>query len=272
MHIGIGSILTSYSIDILDLAPIVEKFGFESIWTGDQPVLPVKTEKKIPKIWGDIPDPLIMLSRASAVTKTLKLGTAIYIVNERNPLNIAKEVASLDMYSKGRFIFGIGTGSIKEEAKLFNSDFDHRWTQAKENIEALKELWTKDKSEYHGKYYDFDPVYSYPKPISKPYPKILLGSMIDRAFTRIVDYADGWIPIGLESNLIKKGREKLNRLAEKTNRDPAEIEITVLDVKPDKKTISEFKKAGANRIIISLKTDNKKNSLKELEQIAINCL
>tara|TARA_A100001037_G_scaffold306693_1_gene354117 strand:+ start:14709 stop:15527 length:819 start_codon:yes stop_codon:yes gene_type:complete len=272
MHIGIGTILTSYSIDILDLAPKVEKFGFESIWTGDQPVLPVNTEKKIPKIWGDIPDPLIILSRASAVTKNLKLGTAIYIVNERNPLNIAKEVASLDMYSNGRFIFGVGTGSIKEEAILFNSDFDHRWTQAKENIEALKELWTKDKSEYHGQYYNFNPVYSYPKPISKPHPKVLLGSMVDKAFRRIVDYADGWIPIGLEPNLIKKGRDKLNKLAEKSNRNPSEIDITVLDVKPDKKVIDEFKKAGANRVIISLKTDNKQNSFKELEQIAINCL
>jgi len=101
---------------------------------------------------------------------------------------------------------------------------------------------------------------------------LILGSMVDKAFRRIVDYADGWIPIGLEPNLIKKGRDKLNKLAEKSNRNPSEIDITVLDVKPDKKVIDEFKKAGANRVIISLKTDNKQNSFKELEQIAINCL
>ena len=272
MDIGIGTILNSESVDIAELAPQVEKLGFESIWTGDQPTLPVKTENNVPRIWGDIPDPLIMLARASAVTDKLKLGTAVYVVTERNPLTIAKEIASLDMYSKGRFIFGIGTGSIKEEAILLNSDFEHRWTQAKESVLAMKELWTKDESEFHGKYYNFPPVYCYPKPLSKPHPPILLGSMIDKVFGRIVNYANGWLPISVDPYTVQKGSEMLNEIASKANLKSSEFDITVLDVKPDKTLVSQFERAGANRVIVSLDTDTKKNSFKQLEQIAIKLL
>ena len=272
MKIGIDTILNSESVDIAELAPEVEKLGFESIWTGDQPTLPVKTENDVPREWGDIPDPLIMLARASAVTETLKLGTAVYVVTERNPLTIAKEIASLDMYSNGRFIFGIGTGSIKEEAVLLNSDFEHRWTQAKEGVLAMKELWTKEESEFHGKYYDFPPVYCYPKPISKPHPPILLGSMIDKVFGRIINYANGWIPIGVQPDVVQKGRETLDKMATENNVDPNKFDITVLGVKPDKKLLSQFEKACANRVTISLKTDTKANSVKQLNQIASEVL
>ena len=272
MKIGIDTILNSESVDIAELAPEVEKLGFESIWTGDQPTLPVKTENDVPREWGDIPDPLIMLARASAVTETLKLGTAVYVVTERKPLTIAKEIASLDMYSNGRFIFGIGTGSIKEEAVLLNSDFEPRWTQAKEGVLAMKELWTKEESEFHGKYYDFPPVYCYPKPISKPHPPILLGSMIDKVFGRIINYANGWIPIGVQPDVVQKGRETLDKMATENNVDPNKFDITVLGVKPDKKLLSQFEKAGANRVTISLKTDTKANSVKQLNQIASEVL
>ncbi len=272
MEIGIDTILNSESVDIAELAPEVEKLGFESIWTGDQPTLPVKTENDVPREWGDIPDPLIMLARASAVTETLKLGTAVYVVTERNPLTIAKEIASLDMYSNGRFIFGIGTGSIKEEAVLLNSDFEHRWTQAKESVLAMKELWTKEESEFHGKYYDFPPVYCYPKPISKPHPPILLGSMIDKVFGRIINYANGWIPIGVQPDVVQKGRETLDKMAAENNVDPNKFNITVLGIEPDKKLLSQFAKAGANRVTISLKPDTKANTVKQLNQIASEVL
>ena len=149
MYIGLSTIFTSYSIDVADLAPRAEEFGFESIWTGEQPILPVVTKEPIPREWGDIPDPFILLTRAAAVTTTIKLGTAVCVVTERHPITLAKEVATLDMYSGGRFLFGIGTGSHREEADIFGADFDHRWTQAREAVAAMKELWTRDKSEFH---------------------------------------------------------------------------------------------------------------------------
>ena len=129
----------------------------------------------IPRVYADIVDPFIALARASAVTSTIKLGTGICLVPERNPLLLAKEVATLDMYSDGRFLFGIGAGWHREETEIMGGDFSHRWTQTREAILAMKELWTKVESEYHGEYYDFPPVYSFPRPSSARIPVSLVG-------------------------------------------------------------------------------------------------
>lgn len=268
MHIGLSTILTSYSIDVADLASKAEELGFESIWTGDQPILPVVTETPIPKEWGDIPDPLILLARAAAVTTTLKLGTAVCVVTERHPINLAKQIASLDMYSGGRFLFGIGTGSHREEADIFGADFDHRWTQAREAVAAMKELWTQDKSEFHGKYYDFPPVYCYPKPAQTPHPPILLGSHVPQVFKRIIDYADGWVPIGVSPERIADARKQLNTLAEAVGRDPRSIDITAFSVPADRDIIQKYRDAGATRVALDLPTANKEESLANLDRIA----
>ena len=136
----------------------------------------------------------------------------------------------------------------------------------------MKELWTKEESEFHGKYYDFPPVYCYPKPISKPHPPILLGSMIDKVFGRIINYANGWIPIGVQPDVVQKGRETLDKMATENNVDPNKYDITVLGENPDKKLLSQIEKAGAYRVTISLKTDTKANSVKQLNQIASEVL
>jgi probable F420-dependent oxidoreductase len=268
MNIGLGTILSSYSIDIADLAPRAEEMGFDSIWTGEQPVLPVETEIDIPRLWGDIPDPLIQLARASAVTKTLLLGTAVCVITERHPVTFAKEVASLDMYSGGRVLLGIGTGSVKEEAAIFGSDFSHRWTQAREAVGALKELWTKEVSEWDGEYYKFPPLYCFPKPVQKPHPPLLFGSHVPRVFKRIVEYGDGWIPIDRPPEEIAEARAKLNSLAEVAGRDPAEITITATGVPADRAVIAAYEKAGADRVVLGLDNADKETSFKELEKIA----
>ena len=268
MYIGLGTILTSYSIDIVDLAPRAEDMGFDSIWTGEQPALPVETEIDIPRLWGDIPDPLIQLARASAVTKTLSLGTAVCVVTERHPVTFAKEVASLDMYSGGRVLLGIGTGSVKEEAAMLGSDFPHRWTQAREAVGALKELWTKEVSEWDGEYYSFPPLYCFPKPAQTPHPPILFGSHVPRVFNRIVEYGDGWIPIGRPPEEVSNARIKLNTLAEAAGRDPASITITVTNVPVNREVIAAYEKAGADRVVLSLETADKATSLRHLERIA----
>ena len=148
--------------------------GFDSIWVPEQHTLPVEVEKPVPRLWGDIVDPFIALARASAATTTLKLGTAVIVVPARNPITLAKEVATLDMYSRGRVLFGIGVGGLREEGEILGVDFDRRWTHGKEVVEALKELWTKEKSEYHGTYYNFPSVYCFPTPASKPHPPVIL--------------------------------------------------------------------------------------------------
>ena len=268
MHIGLSAILTEYSIDVVDLAPRVEELGFDSIWASEQPILPVVTETPIPREWGDIPDPFLLLSRAAAVTTTLKLGTAVCVVTQRHPITLAKEVATLDMYSGGRFLFGIGTGSHREEADIYGVDFDHRWTQAREAVAAMKELWTREVSAFHGKYYDFPPVYCYPKPRQKPHPPILLGSHVPQVFRRIVDYADGWVPIDISPERAAEARRRLDSLAEKAGRDPRSIEITAFGVPADRQVVSEYERAGVDRVVVGLSTANRADSLAELDRIA----
>ena len=268
MHIGLSTILTGDSIDVVDLAPRVEELGFDSIWTPEQPTLPVVTEAPIPREWGDIPDPFVLLSRAAAVTTTLKLGTAVCVVTERHPITLAKEVATLDMYSGGRFLFGIGTGSHREQAEIYGVDFDRRWTQARESVAAMKELWTQEQSEFHGKYYDFPPVYCYPKPRQKPHPPILLGSHVPQVFRRIVEYADGWVPIDISPERAAEARRRLDGLAEKAGRGPRSIEITAFGVPADRQVVSEYERAGVDRVVVGLSTANRADSLAELDRIA----
>lgn len=272
MNIGLSGILTAGSIDVADLAPRAEALGFESIWTGEQPSLPVETETPIPREWGDIPDPFVLLSRAAAVTTTLRLGTAVCVVTVRHPISIAKAAASLDMYSSGRFLLGIGTGSIREESDIFGVDFDHRWTQAREAVAAMKELWTKDRSEFHGKYYDFPPVYCYPKPVQSPHPPILLGSHVPQVFKRIVDYADGWLPIEVSPERVADARARLDSLAEAAGRDPRSIEITAFGVPDDPDVIRRYELAGADRVVLNFPTASTSESIATLERMASSIL
>ena len=266
--IGISIIPTERSTDVAALARRAEELGFDSIWVPEQHTLPVEVKKPVPRLWGDIVDPLIALARASAATTTLKLGTAVVVVPARNPITLAKEVATLDMYSRGRILFGIGVGGLREEGEILGVDFDRRWTQGKEMVEALKELWTKEKSEYHGTYYNFPSVYCFPKPAAKPHPPVILGSKAANAFKRIVAWGDGWLPLEITADEIAHGRAELDRLAELNGRDPKSIEISVMGVPADRESIKRYAEAGADRIILGLEGAGDDQDLAMMEQVA----
>ena len=276
MDIGISTFPTDYSIDIAKLAQRAEEYGFESLWVPEHSILPVNTESpwpgspdgKIPKVYADIVDPFIALSRASAVTTKLKLGTGICLVPERHPLLLAKEVATLDMYSQGRFLFGIGAGWLREETEIMGGDFAHRWSQTRESILAMKELWTTVGSEYHGKYYDFPPVYSFPRSVQKPHPPVFLGGMAKNVFKRIIDYGDGWMPNRVVPEDVQKGRATLDELAEAAGRDPKSIIVSVFGQQPDADLLKGFEEAGADRVMIRVETANEEDTLKNLHSIA----
>ena len=276
MKIGVSTFPTDYSIDIAVLARRAEELGFDSLWVPEHAILPVgaktpwpgSAEGVMPKEYADIADPFVALGRASAVTTTLKLGTAIVLVPERNPLVLAKEVATLDMYSGGRFIMGIGAGWLREESDIMGVDFDHRWTQTKEAVLAMKELWTKTESEYHGKYYDFPPVYSFPRPVQRPHPPVLLGGMARNVFKRIAEWGDGWIPNRVTPEEVAAGRAKLDELATVAGRDPASIPISVFGQQPDPGLVERFFDAGAARVTVRLPVAGEEESLVELERMA----
>lgn len=276
MEIGVSSFLTDYSVDVAVVAKRAEELGFSSLWLPEHSILPVNTKSpwpgsadgKIPKTYADMVDPFIALGRASAVTTTLKLGTGICLVPERNPLILAKEVATIDMYSKGRFQFGIGAGWLREETEIMGGDFAHRWAQTREAVLAMKQLWTTVESEYHGEYYDFPPVYSFPMPTQRPHPPILLGGMAKNVFKRVVEYGDGWMPNRVTPEDVKKGRAALDELADAAGRDPNSIEIMVFGQQADRDLINALEEAGANSVAVRLETGPEAEAISNLEKMA----
>jgi probable F420-dependent oxidoreductase len=172
------------------------------------------------------------------------------LVPERHPLLLAKEVSTLDLFSGGRFLFGIVAGWLKEETEMFGGDFAHRWTQTRESISAMKELWTKPEAEFHGKYYDFPPVKSNPKPAQKPHPPVLLGGAAPNVLERVVAWGDGWLPNRVTPDELRERRATLNRLATDAGRDPAKLTISVYGQAPDRDLIKRLLDAGATRVVV----------------------
>ena len=257
MSVGVIVPLPAYTLNPAFIAKKAEDLGFESIWYHEHPVLPVKSESAFPATGGEIPwtyahfsEPYISLAMAAAVTSKIKLATGITLVPERNPLILAKEISVLDLHSGGRFIFGIGAGWNREETTMMGGDFDHRWTQTREAVEALKELWTKDEAEYQGRFYDFPPVYSYPKPAQKPHPPILLGGNAKNVLRRVATYGDGWLPNRATASQIEESRKILDTLADERDRDPASLTISVFGQAPDttRQQVDDFMNAGALRV------------------------
>ena len=279
IKIGMFVFETGYSLDTALLAKRAEELGFESFWVPEHPIIPVETttphpsprDGLVPESYNRVVDPFIALARASAVTSTIKLGTAICLVPERNPLLLAKEIATLDQLSGGRFIFGIGAGWLREETEIMGGDFLHRWTQTREAIMAMKELWAKDEAEYHGQYYDFPPVRSFPKPVQKPHPPIFLGGTARNVFKRVVEWGDGWVPSRVSVDVIKSGRARLNELAEQAGMDPGSIEVTAFGEAVqfgDREVIKDLEQSGVNRVIIWLPHPEGDEGLEEMGEVA----
>jgi len=276
MNIGVSTRISSHSMDIVAVARKAESLGFESLWLPEHSIMPVhvttryagSADGSIPASMSDVGDPFVGLAMAAAVTKTLKLGTGICLVPERNPLLLAKEIATLDHCSQGRFLFGIGAGWLREETEIMGGNFEHRWGQTREAVLAMKELWTKEEAEYHGTFYDFPPVRSFPKPFRQPHPPIFLGGSARNVLQRVVAWGDGWMPTRATPGDIKQARATLEALAVSAGRNPKAIEITVYGEAADPEALKRFEEAGADRVIVRPQTTEGEGALTELERMA----
>jgi probable F420-dependent oxidoreductase len=217
-------------------------------------------EGKTPEVLCRISDLFVSLSFAGAVTTRLKLGTGICLVPERPPLLLAKEVATLDLYSNGRVIFGIGAGWMPEESAVMGVEFRRRWAVTRECVRAMKELWSKDESSFEGKYIKFPPVYCYPKPLQKPHPPILIGAggmqggafKPERALRDTAAIADGWGPIGLNPEQLAQGTATLKTLCDEAGRDFSKMDITLFSpvgLKNGRHSVEQYREAGATRLV-----------------------
>jgi probable F420-dependent oxidoreductase len=277
MNIGISVPLPAHLVDVGAMARTAEALGFESFWCAEHPFIPVHTTSRfpgsedgvIPEAYAHFIDPFVVLARASGTTSRIKLGTGIVLVPERHPLLLAKEVSTLDLFSGGRFLFGIGAGWLREETQLMGGDFDHRWTQTRESVLAMKELWTKPEAEFHGKYYDFPPVRSNPKPRQKPHPPVLLGGDAPTVLQRVVAWGDGWLPNRVTPDQLREKRVTLDRLAREAGRDPAALTISVHGQPADRDLIERLHEAGATRVIVRPATTKSEPEMaRELTRIA----
>jgi probable F420-dependent oxidoreductase len=258
MKHGLAIFPTDYSIRPDELARAAEERGFESLFFPEHTHIPVSRKTPYP-LGGELPkeywhthDPFVALAVAAAVTKKIKIGTGICLVIERDPIVLAKEVASLDFLSNGRFLFGIGGGWNVEEMANHGTAFKTRWKLLRERIEAMKAIWRDEEAEYRGELVRFEKIWSFPKPAQKPHPPILLGGHGERALRRIVDYCDGWMPIAPVARDLESGIRELRGLAEKAGRDPRSISVSAFFAPADESLLATWAELGVERAIFPL--------------------
>jgi probable F420-dependent oxidoreductase len=240
-----------------EIALMAEERGFESLFLPEHTHIPASRDTPYPA-GGDLPpeywrtyDPFVALTAAAAATERLLIGTAICLVTERDPIITAKEVASIDRLSGGRFLFGIGAGWNVEEMANHGTDAGHRFGVMRERIEAMKEIWTAEEASYAGRYVNFERIWCWPKPIQDPYPPVLIGGNGARVVDRVVAYGDGWMPnrVGGDEQMIE-GFERLAARAREAGREP--IPITVCGMMRQPERIERFERAGVDRAVFWL--------------------
>ncbi|HTB17722.1 MAG TPA: LLM class F420-dependent oxidoreductase [Bryobacteraceae bacterium] len=258
MHVGVFYFPTDYGIDIRELARAAEERGFESLLLPEHTHIPTSRRTPypgggdLPKAYSHTHDPFVALSFAAAVTKKILLGTGICLIPQRDPIVTAKSVASLDQLSNGRFLFGIGGGWNVDEMENHGARYETRFKLMRERILAMKALWTQEEAAFHGEMVNFDPVWSYPKPAQRPHPPILLGGDSDHTLKRVVEFCDGWLPIGRPGFQAKEAVARLRQAASAAGRDFSTLSISVFGAPADKAALAEYREVGIDRALLAI--------------------
>ncbi len=274
MRVGVFYFNPDYGIDIGELACALEERGFGSLYVPEHTHIPTSRSTpfpgggELPKRYSHIRDPFVGLSFAAAATKKLLLGTGICLIPEREPIVTAKCVASLDQLSGGRFLFGIGGGWNVEEMENHGARYSTRFKLMRERILAMKALWTEEEASFHGEFVNFDPVWSYPKPVQNPHPPILLGGESDYTLRRIVEYCDGWIPRPVGDFTPKGAINRLHRMAETKGRDPKSLSISVFRAPADEAALAEYREAGIEEALLEVPDLSRDEILQLLDRYA----
>ena len=280
---GIVTIPTHYTIQPVDFARWMEDNGFESLFFGEHSHIPTSRESQfpggggLPQYYKEFFDPFVGLSAAAAVTTTLKVGTSVCLVPEHNPITLAKQVACADRVANGRFLFGIGAGWNAEEMADHGVAFKDRWKVTRESILAMREIWTKEIAEFHGQFVNFDPLWSWPKPLQAGGPPVLMGASSKWSPKRIVEYCDGWIPVdGIDGlSAISSGLEAIRTEADRMGRSMDEFDLSVItwvltayeQAAPDAiKRIHELLDLGFKRIVFLIEPGQPDDQWHILEQ------
>lgn len=274
MHIGVCYFPTDYGIDVAELARASEDRGFHSLLFPEHTHIPVSRRTpypgggELPKCYSHTHDPFVAGAFAAAATKKILLGTGICLIPQRDPIVTAKCVASLDRLSNGRFVFGIGGGWNVDEMENHGAHYETRFKLLRERILAMKALWTQEEAFFHGEMVNFDPVWSYPKPKQRPHPPILLGGGTDYTIKRVVEFCDGWLPIGRGGFNAPEGVARLHKAASAAGRDFSTLTINVFAAPPDAAVLAGYREAGIHSAILSIPDLTRDEILGVLDQYA----
>jgi len=267
MKFGISTFVTDEGISPGALARAIEERGFESLFIAEHTHIPLSRKSPYPR-GGELPrkyyrtlDPFITLTAAAAATEHLLLGTGVALMVERDPIITAKEVASLDLVSGGRVIFGVGVGWNREEMENHGTDPRTRGKLMDERIRAMIEIWTEDEAQFHGQYVDFDPIGLWPKPLQRPHPPIYVGGG-RRAFDRIMELGDAWLANGLPPDVLEPMLTELQKVAGR------EVPVTVFGASSALEDLEAYGRLGVERVLLSLPTLPESETLYQLDNLA----
>lgn len=287
MKVGLQTFVSESTADPARIARKAEALGFDAIFIPEHLLIPVQHrtphpigDGTIPDFYARMPDPFISLAHAAAATSRIKLGTGICLVPERDPIAMAKEIATLDLWSGGRFLFGIGAGWLADESEIMGVEFKRRWPMTREYIAAMKELWTRPEPSFEGKFVRFPKIKFFPKPVQKPHPPVIIGAGgmaagCERALKDTVAMGDGWMPLGLSPAQLATELGNLRRMCAEAGRDFSKIEITFLlfEMPPDPgRAVREYHEAGAHRVLVNAPTLAPDKYERELEDLARACI
>jgi probable F420-dependent oxidoreductase len=272
MQIAVSMIPTDYSATPVEVARAVEERGLSALLVAEHTHIPTSRETPYPG-GGELPrqyshslDPFVALSMAAAVTSKIRLGTAVCLVVERDPIVLAKEVATLDRLSGGRFIFGIGAGWNREEMANHGTDPATRWRLLRERMEAMRAIWSSEEAEYHGELVDFGPLWSWPKPVQQPGPPVVFGGAGRRALEAVVEYADEWAPIYGRPDDLGARIADLQRAAAERGRAP--IPVSVVQAPPEPDRLAELGDLGVEKVVLTLPSAGMDEILPALDRYA----
>jgi probable F420-dependent oxidoreductase len=276
MHVGAAMFFTDYSMAPAELGRALEERGFESVWAPEHSHIPLSRKSSfpsggdLPKQYYDVMDPFVTLTAAAAATQKLKIGTGVCLVIQRDTIQTAKLVASIDQVSGGRFLFGIGGGWNQDEMEDHGTVYPTRFKKMREQIEAMKAIWTENKPEYHGEIVNFDTMMTWPKPVQKPHPPVIIGGMFPHAARRALRYGDGWIPHSRRPQYedVTDFLPQFRQMAAEAGRDPATVPITVWGVGEAVDRLQRYRDQGVARIVVSLPSEPAEKTLPTLDRWA----
>ena len=271
MDVGVSIFFTDYSITPAELAVALEERGFDSVWAAEHSHIPVprktRADQELGKRYYDVMDPFVTLTAAACATKKLKIGTGVALVIQRDTIQTAKLVASIDQVSQGRFLFGIGGGWNQEEIENHGTVFKTRMLKMREQMEAMKAIWTQSKPEYHGEIVKFDTMMTWPKPVQKPHPPVIVGGAYPQAARRAVRYGDGWYPnaaSGEPEDYIPAFRQ----MAQEAGRDPKSLSLRLGGAPDDLDKLKRYRELGVDAVNVTLMSDKRDEILPILDHWA----